>query len=103
WLAQIQMFSSRSIAIPSGALMPVMKTDAVPALPSGFTGIWMIWWNAVLATKSTVPALLNSTPFAPNGGVSPAPGPSNGLFDQMVGVPPLGPTFQMMPLNESEM
>jgi len=42
WLEQIQMLSSRSIMIPSGALMPVTKIFAVPALPSGLTGIWMI-------------------------------------------------------------
>jgi hypothetical protein len=42
WLAQIQMLSRRSIAIPSGALMPVMKIDAAPALPSGFTA--MQYW-----------------------------------------------------------
>jgi hypothetical protein len=58
----------------------------------------MIWWNAVLATYITVPALLNSTPLAPNGGVRPVPGPSNGLLLQIVGVPLLAPVFQMMPL-----
>src|SRR5579871_1341814 len=97
------MLSSRSIAMPSGALMPVMKTDAAPALPLALTGIWMIWWNAVLATKRVLPSLENSTPLAPNGGVNPVPGLSNGLFDQAVGAPPLGPTFQITPLNESEM
>src|SRR5260370_22011043 len=90
------------MAIPSGALVPVMKIEAAPAVPFGLTGIWMIWWNAVLATYITVPALLNSTPFAPNGGVRPVPGPSEGLLLQIVRVPPLGPVFQMMPLDEAE-
>jgi hypothetical protein len=28
-------------------MMPLMKIDAVPALRSVFTAIWMIWWNTI--------------------------------------------------------
>jgi hypothetical protein len=42
WLAQTQRLSSWSIAMPSGALMPVIKMDALPADPPASTGICMI-------------------------------------------------------------
>jgi hypothetical protein len=37
-VAQIQMLSSGSMAMPSGASMPVMKIDAWPAAPPASTG-----------------------------------------------------------------
>src|SRR5262249_34589933 len=55
-----------------------------------------------------VPSLLNSTPFAPNGGVrngvgGPIPGPSSGSLTQgVLGVPPPEGIFQIAPLKESD-
>ena len=89
--------------MPSGALMPVMKTDGVPALPSEFTGIWTIWWNAVLATKSTVPSLLELNAVCAERRRQPRTWAEQRTIAQLVGVPPLGPTFQITPLNEWEM
>jgi hypothetical protein len=58
--------------------------------------------KADLNFLSKLSELRDGNQFAPNGGVRPVPGPSNGLLLQIVGVPPLGPVFQMMPLNESD-
>src|SRR5271169_346782 len=67
------MLSSLSSMSPSAPLMLFVNTTGVPGVPpvvdvAPMTGILTIESIAVLATNIASPALLNSIPFAPNGG-----------------------------------
>jgi hypothetical protein len=76
--------------------MAVTKIDAVPAVPE-LTGNLM-----KRATYRLLPELSNLTPFAPNGGVRPVPGPSSRSLLHALKAPPSGLVFQITPLKESD-
>src|SRR5262252_8092783 len=117
------MLSLLSMAIPSQPLMLFVSTAGVPWSPVVLSkGILTIQSNAVLHTNMAVASLLNSTPFAPKGGIPKNPpvdvelhvvgslavvqafGLRRSSSTHLSAWPQALPvSFQMMPLNESEM